>query len=302
MNYRNSLFVASSSFSTKDNQIIKLLNKKKISYKTNPTKQRLTEKEIIKYSKNFTHIIAGTENYNDKVFTSLPNLKYIFRLGSGVDNIDFFSIKKRKIKFDKSSITPEVAVAELIIGYSISILRNLNEQNNNMKNKIWKKQMGNLFKGKKFGIIGYGKVGKYLSKLAKALGADLIINDKRKIHNSNQKTLNYLLSNSDIVSLNTNYNNRVLLNKKKLNKLKKNCIFINTSRAENIDNDHLYIMLKQKKIKAAAIDVFTNEPYYGKYTKLKNVILTPHIGAYAKEIRLSMEREAINKIIENYDI
>ena len=73
-----------------------------------------------------------------------------------------------------------MAVAELIIGFSISILRNLNEQNNNMKKKIWKKQMGNLLHGKKFGIIGYGKVGKYLAKLVKAFGTDLIINDKKK--------------------------------------------------------------------------------------------------------------------------
>ncbi len=192
-----------------------------------------------------------------------------------------------------------MAVAELIIGFSISILRNLNEQNNNMKKKIWKKQMGNLLRGKKFGIIGYGKVGKYLTKLVKAFGADLIINDKKKINNINQKSLNYLISNSDIISLNLNYNNRIILTKEKL---KKNCIIINTSRAELIDNEHLYKMLKNNKISVAALDVFNDEPYYGKFIKLKNVLLTPHIAGYAKEIRLSMEREAIDMIVKNYAI
>ena len=298
----NSLFIATSSFSVEDNYIFNLLKKKNIFFKTNPIKKKLNEKEILKYSNNFTHIIAGTENYNQKVLNHLPNLKYIFRLGSGTDNIDFNTIKKKKIKFNKSNITPEVAVAELIIGFSISILRNLNEQNNNMKKKIWKKQMGNLLHGKKFGIIGYGKVGKYLAKLVKAFGADLIINDKKKINNINQKSLNYLISNSDIISLNLNYNKRIILTKEKLKKLKKNCIIINTSRAELIDNEHLYKMLKNNKISVAALDVFNDEPYYGKFIKLKNVLLTPHIGGYAKEIRLSMEREAIDMIVKNYAI
>jgi D-3-phosphoglycerate dehydrogenase len=61
-------------------------------------------------------------------------------------------------------------------------------------------------------------------------------------------------------------------------------------------------MLKNNKISVAALDVFNDEPYYGKFIKLKNVLLTPHIAGYAKEIRLSMEREAINMIVKNYAI
>ena len=94
--------------------------------------------------------------------------------------------------------------------------------------------------------------------------------------------------------------NKKLLNSKILNKLKKNSVLINTSRAEIIDYEYLYKLLKNKKILGAALDVFEKEPYQGKFQKLNNVILTPHIGSYAREIRSEMELEAakvISKII-----
>ena len=94
-------------------------------------------------------------------------------------------------------------------------------------------------------------------------------------------------------------NNHHLLNKNYLKLLKKTSYIINTSRPELIDYDFLYILLKNKKIKGAALDVFYNEPYNGKFCNLKNVILTPHIGSYASEIRNEMETEAVNFIIKN---
>ena len=75
--------------------------------------------------------------------------------------------KKKKIKFIKSKKTPEVAVAELVVGY-IFIYRNLSNHDKNLKNKIWKKKMGFIL-SKTLGIIGYGKVGKYLHKILKIL-------------------------------------------------------------------------------------------------------------------------------------
>ena len=302
MKNKNSLFIATSSFSKKNPKILNLLKRNNISFKTNPLNRKLNQQETIKYANNNTHILAGTEIYNENVLNKLSKLKYIFRLGSGVENIDFNTLINKKIKFNKSKITPEVAVAELIIGCCISLLRNIHTQNNDMKNKIWNKRMGNILCGKKFGIIGYGKVGKYLAKILKNFGVKLIISDKKKIKNINQKSLNYLISNSDVVSLNLNYERgkKKILTKKKLNNLKKNCILINTSRAEVVDNKHLYKILKNKRISGAALDVFDLEPYYGNFINLKNVLLTPHIGGYAREIRGKMEIEAVKTIIKNF--
>ena len=157
--------------------------------------------------------------------------------------------------------------------------------------------MGYIFNDKTLGIIGYGKVGKHIHKILKNFGIKILINDKKNINKRNTK-LDKLIKNSDIITVNINHTSKQkLLNRQKLNLCKKNCLIINTSRSEVIDNDYLYKLLKKNKILGACMDVFDNEPYYGKFTKLNNVILTPHIGSYSKEIRSAMEQEALKSIL-----
>ena len=292
------LFIAPSSFMDLNNQTIKNLKKKKISFKKNPLGKKLNSNQLIKLAKNSDYIIAGTEKYDVKTINQLPKLKYIFRMGSGIDNIDTKYLKTKNIGFNRSQITPEIAVAELILGHIILIYRNLFHHNSDMKNKIWKKNMGFTIHGKTIGIIGYGKVGKYLHRLLKNFGAKIIINEKKKI-NQKKKSLKNLIKNSDIISINTSLiSKKKILDKKNLKLCKKNCVIINTSRPEVLDYDYLYIMLKKNKILGAGLDVFEKEPYFGKLSKLKNVVMTPHIGSYSKEIRLKMELEALNSIFK----
>ena len=143
------------------------------------------------------------------------------------------------------------------------------------------------------------KLANMLKKILKNFGVIVLINDQKKMKNNT--SLKNLITKSDIITLHTNYNNNNfnLLNKKNLKFMKKNSLIINTSRPEVIDYDYLYKLLKLKKIKGAALDVFNKEPYSGKFQLLENTILTPHIGSYAKEIRLAMEKEAIKSIIKN---
>ena len=297
MKTQSKVFIATSSFSELTTSVKAIAKKKNFLFKKNPLKKKLTSDQLVKYAKDCNYIIAGTEIYNQKTLDKLTKLKYIFRLGSGIDNLDIDYLKKKKIKFKKSIVTPEIAVAELIVGYIFSIYRHIVEHNNDLKNKIWKKRMGSILNGKTLGIIGYGKVGKYLYKLLKDFGVKILVNDKKKINIENTN-INKLIKKSDIISLNTNlYSKEKLLDKKKLKLCKKNCIIINTSRPEVIDYDYLYLMLKKKKILGAGLDVFMKEPYLGKLTNLDNVILTPHIGSYSKEIRSKMEKEALKNIL-----
>ena len=298
MKTQTKVFIATSSFSELTKSVNKIAKKKNFLFEKNPLKKKLTSDQLVKYAKNCNYIIAGTEIYNQKTLDKLKKLKYIFRLGSGIDNLDIDYLKKKKIKFKKSIVTPEIAVAELIVGYIFSIYRHIVDHNNDLKNKIWKKRMGSILNGKTVGIIGYGKVGKYLYKLLKNFGIKILVNDKKKINIENTN-INKLIKKSDIISLNTNlYSKEKLLDKKKLKLCKKSCIIINTSRPEVIDYNYLYLMLKTKKILGAGLDVFMKEPYLGKLTNLDNVILTPHIGSYSKEIRSKMEKEALKNILK----
>ena len=88
-----------------------------------------------------------------------------------------------------------------------------------------------------------------------------------------------------------------MMNKERLYKMKPESILINTSRGEIIDENALYEALKNSHLAGAGLDVFEHEPYSGLLTELDNVVLTPHIGAYAKEIRIQMEIEAAENLI-----
>lgn len=299
MRNNSKLFIATSSFGSYSNEALLILKKKNINFKLNPLKRKLSKYELIKNAKGYDNIIAGTEIYDKEVFSALKGLKYIFRLGSGIENVEINSSKRYNVKIEKSKITPEKSVAELVLGFILNYKKNISIHDRNLKNGIWEKKMGNLLYGSKVGIIGFGKIGKYLYKILKPFGVEIFIHDIKKSKLPKRKSLGYLLKNSDIISIHINSNIKsLLLDKKKLNLLKNNCLLINTSRAEVIDNLHLFKILQSKKILGACLDVYENEPYNGKFTKLKNVLLTPHIGSYSLEVRNEMEIEASKNFLK----
>ena len=142
--YKKQLFIAPSSFNKKQKIFIDLQKNKKLSIKLNPIKKKLSENQILEYAKDATHIIAGTEKYTANTLKKLKKLRYIFRLGSGIDNLDHKYLKSKKITFEKSSVSLGKAVGELVIGLALTNLRNISKHDNDMKNNNWKKIMGNL--------------------------------------------------------------------------------------------------------------------------------------------------------------
>ena len=296
-NYRN-VFIGTSTFDSLTKKKITLLRNNGIIIKLNPKKRKLSKKELTKFAKDSEIIIAGTEIYDKEVLLKLNKLKFLFRLGSGDENIDHLILKTKKVKYRKSKITPFKAVAELIVGMILILYRNIINHHNHLIKKKWEKNMGNLLFGKTIGIIGFGKVGKYLSHLIKNFGVKVLIYDPLKI-TRNQSRLTYVLKKSDIISLCASYNGGPpILNKKNLNLIRRNSILINTSRPEHLDHNHLIKLLKNNKIAGVGLDVFEKEPYDGDFVKEKNIILTPHVGSYALEIRKEMENEALQTILK----
>ena len=142
-------------------------------------------------------------------------------------------------------------------------------------------------------------------KLLNAFNLNFIANDifQDEVF-SNEYNVRYvsfkeLLMKSDIISLHLNLSKEIikLINYDSFKIMKRNAIIINTSRGEIIDEASLIKALDEKLIYGAGLDVFNNEPYFGHLVKYDNVILTPHIGSYAKEIRIKMEVEAVQNII-----
>ena len=166
--------------------------------------------------------------------------------------------------------------------------------------------MGELLTGKTLGIVGMGNIGKQLVKILRGFNINIIAHDLHQDEKfANEFNMHYveldsLLQKSDIVSIHLNLTDKTnkLFGYDAFKKMKRNAIVINVSRGEIIDEKGLVKSLDSKLIQGAGLDVFENEPYKGSLVNYDNVILTPHIGAYAKEIRMQMELEAAQNLIK----
>ena len=299
-------FIATTTFGELYSKPLELLDSSNVDYYINNNARRLTEEEICDALIDVDAVIAGTEPYNENVLNRLPKLKVISRLGVGFDNIDILASEKKGIKVFTTETSPAPAVAELTLGLILNVLRKITFHNNQMKAGIWTKNMGFSLSGKTLGIIGLGTIGKKLVEITKGMGLEYIAFDKFEDNNFAEENkvkfcgLDDLIQQSDIISVHLSLSNETngLIDSNALEKMKHTAILINTSRGECINEDGLKKALDKKQIAGAALDVYSHEPYKGPLLEYDNVICTPHIGAYAQEIRVKMEIEAVENLIK----
>tara|TARA_Y100000816_G_C26007158_1_gene526424 strand:+ start:182 stop:1078 length:897 start_codon:yes stop_codon:yes gene_type:complete len=292
-----SILVAPSSFGNNSNEPIKKLEN--LGYKIiyNPYGRKISKSELEKIflKNNIIAVIAGLEEYTTDIIKN-SELRVISRLGSGMNNIDFKSVKEKKIKLINTADAPSDAVAELTVSMAIFLSRDIMTMDNDMKKNKWKRSYGSLLKDKNILIVGYGKIGKKVAKIMKLLGANILICDPYlKNKNIFKIGLKEGLKKADIISLHTNGSDKIL-DEKNMTYIKKNSILLNSSRGTVICEKTVFKFLKEKKIKSAWFDVFLEEPYKGPLNKLSNVVLTPHISSYTIETRIKMENEAVDNL------
>ena len=271
----------------------------------NPYGRKLTESEVISLASDCIGIVAGVEPLNSTVIDALPNLKCISRVGVGMNSVDISYAESKGIKVLNTPNGPTRAVAELTLGLTISLLRKIPNAHYDLKNRIWKKQTGNLLYEKKVGVLGLGRIGRMVAEMFRSLGNPVIGYDLypdmewAEKNNVEILSLEQLLNQCDIITIHIpgNSDGSCVLNQEKLSYIKDGAFLVNVSRGDVINEDALYEMLTNGKLSAAALDVFSNEPYSGKFCDLDNVILTPHIGSYAKEGKLKMEVDAVMNLI-----
>ena len=249
---------------------------------------------------------AGVEPITARVLQQAEGLKVISRCGVGVENVDLNAARSLGIAVTNTPNAPTQAVAELTIGLIFNLLRRISFLDRELRKGNWIKETGSLMRGKKVGIIGLGHIGKRVAEMLLALGAKVAGTDIQadyKWIQTNQVplvSLEELLQQSEILCLHVSHtvSNKHLIGKKEIEAMPKGAYLINTSRGEVVDHDALYSMLNNGHLSGAALDVFDQEPYTGPLTRLDNVILTPHIGSYAREARVEMEIQAAENLIE----
>ena len=301
----NKVLTSPSSFGQIDKEPFKLIEKNGFTVINNPFGRKLTEDEVIEIAKNCVGIVAGVEPLTKKVMDALPNLKCISRVGVGMDSVDLDYAKQKGITVVNTPDGPTRSVAEMSIAMTFSLLRKIPQADANIKNGIWKKEIGNLLFGKIIGIVGLGRIGKMVAETFRKLGNEVmgydLFPDLNWAENNNVSIvkMDQLFEESDIITLHVppNKDHSFIVDSQLLSRMKPSALLINAARGGVVDEDYLFNILNSNKITGAAIDVFSEEPYNGPFIKLQNVILTPHLGSYAAEGKLQMEINAVDNLI-----
>ncbi|MFA5316097.1 MAG: phosphoglycerate dehydrogenase [Dehalococcoidales bacterium] len=298
--------ISPSSFGSCGDEPLKLLESNDYQPVINPFGRKMTPLEVIEMGKDCSGIIAGVELLDSRVLESLPDLRCISRCGVGTDNVDLEKARELGIMVMNTPDAPTRAVAELAIGVILDLLRNISRCDREIRQGNWYKGMGNLLLGRKIGILGLGRIGRTVAELLVKLGTEVSgsdINPDMKWLKVNRVKLlgtEELLKESDILSIYVSYSgsSQYLIGTEEIESMKKGAFLVNLSRGGIVDEDALYQALKNQHLAGAALDVFEQEPYTGPLKGLDNVVLTSHIGSYARETRLEMEMQAVKNLLK----
>ena len=223
---------------------------------------------------------------------ALPNLKYIMTSGMRNNSIDLETAKKNKIIVCGTDINPNPA-AEITWLLILGLLRNIKQETDNMFQGYWQTTIGLELKGKLLGLIGLGKIGTQVAKVAKAFGMEVCAwSENLNLSHANEigvlpMSKEDLLKTADIVSihlvLGDKYKN--LITKNELKIMKKSSFLINTSRGPIINENDLIESLKDEIIAGVGLDVYDKEPLSQdhKLRFLPNALLLPHLGYVTAE-------------------
>ncbi len=238
------------------------------------------------------------------------SLKLIIRGGVGVDNIDVKYAEEAGIAVRNTPRASSNSVAELAMAHMFSCARFISVAGHTMREGKWEKKAygaGIELGGKTLGIIGFGRIGQALGRMATALGMKVIAQDIFHVPGIEEEMgmkyveLDELFAQSDFISLHTPSLNGVkLISKENIDKMKDGVVFINTSRGDNVNEEDLLAALESGKVRAAGLDVFAEEPATNSalYSH-PNVSCTPHIGAATKEAQKRIGAEIVD-IIESF--
>ena len=276
-----------------------------------------TIKSELKISDFFGIIIRSRISIDKDFIDKCKNLKFIARIGSGIENIDVDYAKQKGIQIISTPEGNSNAVGEHALGMLLSILNNINSSNSEVKKGIWNRESnrGIELKNKTVGLIGYGNTGKSFAKKLIGFDVNTIFYDIKKIEKDNYAnpvSLNYLKDNSDIISLHVSMTEESigLINKNFIESCAKPFWLINTSRGSCIIINDLVKGLKDGKVLGAGLDVIAFEKKsFEKLTvnendqsnlnylnSSNNVILTPHIAGWTQESKIRLVKIALEKI------
>ena len=269
----------------------------------NETGLQLEGAELIDFLKGHNKAITAMETVDEALLSALPELQVIGKYGVGLDMIDFDAMRRHGKHLGWVSGVNRRSAAELTLAFAIVMLRHVVAGNREILAGGWRQLMGGQLSGRTVGIIGCGNIGKDLVHLLEPFQCPILVNDIRQYpefyskFNLQQVSKEELLTRSDVVTLHVPLDDstRNMLTTERLSLMKPTAILINAARGGLVDEMALKEMLKDKRLAAAAFDVFIQEPPQDReLLELDNFLATPHIGGSAEEAIIAMGLAAID--------
>lgn len=297
------LVITTSSFGALDSTPLDMLRDNGFEVILNSYGKTLSTIEAAELCRNSMGVVAGTEPLNAVFMDACPNLRAISRCGTGMDNVDLNAAAQRGIKVFNTPDAPTLAVAELTVGLMLDLLRQISRQDTEVRQGTWKKIMGFQLTGKRVGFVGFGRIARKVAELIGPFGcqiafADPLVNDCPD--GTERMEFDDLLAWVDIVSIHASAQTP-LIREREFALMPSGSWLINTARGRAVDEEALLAALNSRHLAGAALDVFSREPYNGALSDHKNVVLTPHIGSYARESRILMEIEAAQNLLKGVE-
>ncbi len=290
----------------------------------NEENYKASKAEIEKIISEYDGIVIRSRFNIDKQFLdTAKNLKFIARVGAGLESIDTEYAEKLGVKLIAAPEGNKNAVSEHALGMLLSLFNKLNDADKEVKNGLWNRELnrGIELDGKTVGIIGYGNMGKAFAKKLKGFDCKIICYDiKENIgdENAKQVSLKALQQKVDVLSLHTPWTPLTdkMINSELINSFKKSFWLLNTARGKSVVTADLVSALKSEKILGAGLDVLEFEKLSFETlfdsdnfpTSLKelftmdNVILSPHVAGWTVESKEKLATVIAEKIIITFKI
>ena len=281
--------------------------------KLNSNDELYSQQKLIEMSEGCDGILSAlTDNLDEQTINKLPDsVKILSNFAVGFGNIDLNAAKKRNIVVTN---TPEVltdATAEIGILLILGACRRASEGIAGARASDWKWSadylIGKQLTGTRLGILGMGRIGKKIAKIARSLGMIIHYHNRSKLTPDKEegatyhKELKSLLSVSDVLSVCCPASKETvnLINKETLEYLPKGAVVTNVARGDIVDDEALIDALNRRKVYAVGLDVYKGEPNLNPgYLKHKSAFILPHLGSATKETRTAMANLAIDNISE----
>ena len=263
-------------------------------------------------------IIRSRIPLDENFLTKASHLKFIARVGAGMENIDIETAENLGIKLINSPEGNRDSVAEHVVGMLLILMNRLFIASNEVKNGIWKREenRGDELLGKTFGIIGYGNMGKATAKRLSGFGVEVIFHDilpNLSDEYATQVSLEALQKRADILSLHIPLTDEThyLIDEEFISKMEKNFYFVNTARGKNLKTKALVQAIESGRVLGACLDVLEYEKSSFENLETENhdlkylldsekVIVTPHIGGWTHQSKEKLAQVIVDKILADF--